>query len=90
MEIAGPGPEAQAKKGGVVEVGRRQLDRLGTGGGSGLGWNKRLDLDRGRTEPRDPGQRTGGPNHGTRIEVHHEDTSAGGGRGRKVAHEKTM
>ena len=72
-----------------MKVGRRQLDRLGTGGGCGLGWNMRVDLDRGRTEPRDPGQRTRDPDDGARIETHHEDASAGGGRGRKLVHENT-
>ncbi len=44
-----------------MKLGGRQLDRLGTGSRCGLGWNMRLDLDRGRTQPRGPGRSTGGP-----------------------------
>jgi len=63
---------------------RGLLDRLGTGGGRGSGQAMRRDLDRGRTEPRDPSRTTGGPDDGTSIEDHHEDTSTGGGLGRST------
>ena len=85
MEIEWPRPKAQAKGGGVVKAGRRQLDRLGTGGGYDLDWEMRRDLDAVRTEPGDLSRRTGGPDDGARIEAHHDDTRTGGGRGRSAA-----
>ncbi len=85
MEIEGPGAKAQARERGVVIVGRGSLDRLGTNGGCGSGLEMRRDLDRGRTEAKDLSRTTGGPDGGTRIEAHHDDTGTGGGRGRSAA-----
>jgi len=69
---------------------RGLLDCLGTGCGCRLGWGMRQTLERGRTEPRDRSRRTGGSDDGTRIEAHHDDTSTGGGRGRRLAQGKMV
>lgn len=84
MEIEGPGAKAQAKGRGWMGPGRGLLDPVETNAGCGSGLEMRRDSDRGRTEAKDQSRTTGGPDGGTRIEAHHDDTVTGGGRGRNT------